>query len=612
MLKGMGNNKNDKQVVKEVTEYRGDLRVLGKVMKGTSHVGFVLLEVATGQVRPFTTQKVLSLAKTTRFENARHNGVALEFTEHADSRFPEFSTQMVLQSGSAVMVLAALETQGVVLGYRVIDTEFKVRNLKENDLIKLAKSGVSLVNAKVVERGGTEFISAIRSEFKRISQEKVSSADEKHVKTVLHQRHENFRGKALIHFVTEVLRSGSVKEPQSRLTRKMFSVFLREVVFAEKPDWKLLVPDLESKTYRHVALGLVTAYIIDMIESKRPYTANYQLQKYDLQALINEHPHFARFSYKRNIYLFRRQKRGHSVERKFEPIATVVLETLAKDESMKASLAYCVDLNKMLTKKTRRAKSNYPYTHARVELLSKALYAAAPLFSFRVEDEEDYPRRYKVDYTVGDIDFMDVEGVKQMGYTLDPAEVGTHFQSPVYGNIKLRDAFAFIPNLSEGKRDALIHLINCFGDIQLLRDLFNLDKTAYKGGVWDTWDQSVFVVLCLYNSRLAQFVVDNWGDTFGGIEPITGRLQEIKDMNPNIFEEHPEENIYYLSGCRFNTVDYKTRTNSAWENPYSYGNSIHPDAHNTAPPIIASVIEYFVEKPCLVRPMAYAFKNRKV
>lgn len=161
----------------EKVHYIGDLRIVGQVVNKISDenpIGYVIMVEKTRQFKMYTVEQTVQLLKKFKFVNAELTCNKVENTECSMKRMPKFNTNMQVIDNFGVIVLGEIIVDGKKLGYRVMDTQARIVDLSENDMIALSDKNTQIINAKVTNNTSQKrYISAIKGEFTKIEKSKV-------------------------------------------------------------------------------------------------------------------------------------------------------------------------------------------------------------------------------------------------------------------------------------------------------------------------------------------------------------------------------------------------------------------------------------------------------
>lgn len=171
--------------MQEKIHYLGDLRIVGQVVENLSDkdpIGYVVMTEKTQKFKMYTIEQTKALLNKFKFVNAAIENGNITNTECAMSRMPKFNTQMCVIDNFGVLILGEITDGKSTVGYRAMDTNGKIVDLRESDIIHLASS-TNIINAKIVNRDNKQIVSAIKSEFTKIEKSKVKDLSSKDIDT---------------------------------------------------------------------------------------------------------------------------------------------------------------------------------------------------------------------------------------------------------------------------------------------------------------------------------------------------------------------------------------------------------------------------------------------
>ena len=155
----------------EKIHYLGDLRIIGQIVNRLSDkdpIGYVVMTEKTQKFKMYTVEQTISLLNRFKFVNANIENGKIVNTECSMARMPKFNTNMQVIGNFGVIILGKIVDSNGTLGYRAMDTNAKIVDIRENDVIALSTQGIDIINAKIVDRGNKKIVSGIKSEFTKI------------------------------------------------------------------------------------------------------------------------------------------------------------------------------------------------------------------------------------------------------------------------------------------------------------------------------------------------------------------------------------------------------------------------------------------------------------
>ena len=163
----------------EVVHYKGELRIVGQVVNQLSDkdpIGYVIMVEKTQQFKMYTVEQTKVLLNRFKFVNAALENGKIVNTECSMTRMPKFNTNMQVIGNHGIIILGEIVDSGKKVGYRAMDTNAKIVDIEEHEIVKLSGNGVEIINAKIVKRenSSTPSVSAIKSEFTKIEKSKLT------------------------------------------------------------------------------------------------------------------------------------------------------------------------------------------------------------------------------------------------------------------------------------------------------------------------------------------------------------------------------------------------------------------------------------------------------
>lgn len=202
----LGNNAK----VSEKVHYKGELRIVGQVVNQLSDkdpIGYVIMVEKTQQFKMYTVEQTKALLNRFKFVNAALEGGKIVNTECSMNRMPKFNTNMQVIGNPGVIILGEIVEGGRKVGYRAMDTNAKIVDIEEHEVVRLHGNGIEIINAKIVTRGSnsTPTVSAIKSEFTKIEKSKLAEMMPKKVTKAQKWRNEQHVNKILRYMASVVL-----------------------------------------------------------------------------------------------------------------------------------------------------------------------------------------------------------------------------------------------------------------------------------------------------------------------------------------------------------------------------------------------------------------------
>lgn len=171
----------------EKIHYIGDMRIVGQVVnfiEDKEPIGYVVMVERTQQFKMYTVGQTKVLLEKFKFVNADIENGKIVNTECSMTRMPKFDTDMNVIGNFGIIILGELNNGTTKIGYRAMDTNAKIVDLSEAELIKLGSSGSTIINAKIVQSDNKKhYISGIKKEFTKIEKAKLNEHKEEKKQT---------------------------------------------------------------------------------------------------------------------------------------------------------------------------------------------------------------------------------------------------------------------------------------------------------------------------------------------------------------------------------------------------------------------------------------------
>lgn len=537
-------NKNTSKVTEKV-EYKGDYRIIGTVRTSTPILGYVVLELKTLQMRLFTVVQTHELMKRFKFENAVIDEVGEIYnTECSMERLPVFTPSRRIQRNANLIILGRIvDKDAELLGFRVLDAfssnTAKVVDMSEKKLIDfIASSGLSVANAKLMQKKDTTYISAIKGNFKLIKQVVAESTNLEAVNSKLtksvpspdslrKKNHEIFLTKSQVLFVKELLTYGYIKLLNSSNRKKMAKVVFKEYIAVEYPELKKYA----SERPEHI---LTVALLLGLV--KEPFV--YKGRSVSIPKSTSDKT-------LRSIKSF--GITHNSLTKQLVPISEDLLNFVKENDTQGDVYKYLVTRNTAF----HNSKDNIKGKKSSVQLGIKHVQIANLVDNLSVKAPNRGSRSETPGYNTLSIRFDDLEGLAHMGYTIDDNIVGQQFESIVYGKIELRNALQGV-ECSDADKEFIIENIKAYGDLEILRKLSALHKQPPSEELHVVCNSLIFI-LAMHNPTIAHFATRYYSDLVFDIDTVA---------KENFFLTY-EDRLYYESGLRF-CKGVKLRRGQSW------------------------------------------------
>jgi hypothetical protein len=518
-----------RKVTKEKIEFKGDFRIVGTVWSGSNEVGYAVIDVKTYTLKLFTKVQTSELLKRYTFENAELIDGKILNTECSMQRLLKFDSKSNVIGNRGITILGEILIGTKVLGYRAMDAEGKVTDIKEADLIVVSRRFAGgIINGKIVSGTNGEYVSAIKTTFKRIEKIPVSFVEEtKKVIGTTAERNKKFYDKALKYFIISVVHNGGINV-RSALSKKRAKIMLKEFVLVDYPQFKVC-------TEARVENILTAAIVLYVARTEiGGYLENLNKQRQPTKPLGEK---------KTTTLVF---KNYHHQNKRYNLMEPKVLEVVKNITGSEDAFNYLSLRNEILDSKIVRVKKN--------PVINTTLNVS--LTSFKSELAVAYVLKEKIAkrtfFSTAEIDYRDVSGLAAFGYTIDKSQVGLMNNSPIYGDRPLRYLFGDL-DIHPDQEQFLLDNIQCFGDIELTRKIIHY----YTEGspIKSKWAECLFFILVLNNPEIAKFVLEY------GFGPLTYDIDKVSNED---FYLNSDDELYYLSGGKFNKHVVLQR-NKSWE-----------------------------------------------
>lgn len=157
--------------------YKGELRIVGLIVgNNNEELGYLIMNEKNKSFKPYTVEQTKWLLQKFKFSNAEYNAKEdkLVNTECAMSRLIKFNSNLQPLENTKAMVLGKITTNGKCSGFRILSPKGVVVDVSEKECLALVDKGIDIVNAKLVNKDNTRYISAIKEEFTSIIIEQVN------------------------------------------------------------------------------------------------------------------------------------------------------------------------------------------------------------------------------------------------------------------------------------------------------------------------------------------------------------------------------------------------------------------------------------------------------
>lgn len=559
----------NKPKTREKVEYRGDYRIVGLLEFNGKHVGYMLADTKTYQIKMFTITQTTELLKRAKFENAELTESGITNTECAMDRLMRFNQQGQVIANKGVTILGRItDDSEATIGFRILNQEGHVVNLRAEDLVNSVKnSSVYVVNGKAVTTGGTTFISAIRGNFKRIEIEEIPQDDRENLashptKSIeqVAQEHRNFLMKILSKQATRLFATGQVKVRD--LPEKSNRIFLKEVVKEKFPlltDKELKLDFAEVKAVS-ILLLLNEGMGIPKWNSRKQFVG--VLQPKEKITVCGTYFTWSEDLDKMKEYITVPNNNYVKTPRQIrKPYSKEIIKAVSTYDKTGDVVKFLNAFNNHLK---HEYLDNDGYINKEVLEAVKTPILRSLLSSFYNEyalRKSRHLKREGVKYDTASLDYFTVEGVEEFGLTLDARRHGQIVPSVLYsdkggtkalngvtifGGAKLRYVYQYM-QFNDDVLQKFSNNVSCYGDLKILEDISILCYYHQEAGVplqeFHTEFSFYLFVLAMHNPEFAR-LIENY---MGIYVPFN-----IEDVAKENFFLKEEDKIYYQSGLRFN------------------------------------------------------------
>ena len=156
-----------------VAEYRLIGTIVEKVTD-KKFIGYIVMNERNGALKAYTPEQMVVMLKNYKFVNAvydktRQTNNGIVNTECSLDRLLKFNNKLQILDARKIIILGEIFEGEKSKGYRIYSSSGRVIDITEEDLLKMVhRTNCDIVNGKIVNRDGSVFISAIKTEFTRI------------------------------------------------------------------------------------------------------------------------------------------------------------------------------------------------------------------------------------------------------------------------------------------------------------------------------------------------------------------------------------------------------------------------------------------------------------
>lgn len=519
----------------EKIHYLGDLRIIGQIVNQLSDkepIGYVVMTEKTQKFKMYTVEQTMSLLNRFKFVNAAIENGKIVNTECSMTRMPKFNTSMQVIGNFGVIILGEIIDGKGTLGYRAIDTNAKIVDIRENDVIALSTKGIDIINAKIVDRGNKKIVSGIKSEFTKIEKSSLTRETAKKKNTAADNwRHKKHVDKYISYLLPKTLKYIYGANPSA------FNDFLYSRM------------NVDDYTYSYVDFNREANILIKEVYKKEN---GFSLSKKDselLKRLAIEVPHTDYIGYdKSGKYInFNRDEQYYY----FSCLAQFAL--------------YNPDVRKtFLTKKViRKFNKNGIYNtmvqngHASDILLKTTKELEGKIKEYNIAHPADphdkHPERRFTTRT-----FTRAEDIAQLGFAVVEQNRGYKFTTKTGLTKKLNYIGDFLKQNSiyNPSYESYKKLARCLGDILIVADLNKLMNKCVESinnndNRYMTYDrflgymEMLIAIAYIYSSEAVRKFVNDYESDLNNIGVI---IPDYEELSSTDYKLSPELNMYYASG----------------------------------------------------------------
>lgn len=533
-----------KKAYKDNVNYLGDLRIIGQIIENHRIIGYVIMQERTKQFKPYTVQQTEQLLRKFKFVNAEYNErcnpsePAVRGTENSINRILRFNSKMQPIDNLSIMVLAEVHINGKFEKYQVLDPTGKIIEVTQEVLIKAMKNGTDVVNAKLINKNGKEYLSANRAAFTIINR---TIAEDKNAK------------KQEVHEIPDGLKPADKWRHKKHIEKLMYSTL--------------------PKYFIHVLKGIKRGAVLerDFIKMNETYKTKYNSSrakintKKEVQIICKE--------IIPNLLTTEKQK---SQFKTFWDIHSYRIKNLTctpedfKDWELWFGLAQVTMLipsnrekllnNKILkTTLLNNAFDDLIYDNDIDEFIANE-YMISEFEECLIEIRKELQSRYE--YKQKKLEgrpifdtyrFTSAEDAAQLGFAISERMDGYKYTTKDGRKLTLKYIGKYIPYFEELKP-----LANCLGDLLLIANAekyWSYDNYYINNGEFDIKPEMSLGILALYNPEICKKYIELRKDSY---EPLADMLPGFDFDNPVDYRLPDSLRLYYESGCNvyYNDIDF--------------------------------------------------------
>lgn len=490
---------NGKTKFKEVVKYKGDLRIVGLVINADKKtVGYVIMTEKNQQFKMYTEAQTKILLKRFKFVNAELDGDSIKNTECAMNNLMKFNMNMQVVDNQGVTILAKISVNGKQYGYRAMDHNGKIVDLTESEVIKLKQFGTDIINAKIVNKGGKEFVSAIKGEFTQIDKTSITEIKSKKDSKEFEWRKERRRIKLEQIWCYNILRKSLVEYRGSWF-----------------PYWAMTYKIGNRKEPADLNFGKTIEIMAKEVVPKYIKTDEH---KKILKKLLDK-------------YLSHTDKHRYPTNKKENIMLAVGLAQFVLIDNKELEDRILREPDKLLNYSVYKQLHELGLTISEYEGLMLKMEEA-------YEAEKDTKKKERTEFNT--ITFKTTKECAQVGFAINEKDKGLKYITEAGSKYTLKYVGDYLNNYNTYKQMA-----RCLGDVLVLAQIERLQKVDYFTEEQKLIREEVMLaIMSLYRPDIVNTYISNNFNRYIDLGMLPGlNLESMTDYGLS-----PELKIYYESG----------------------------------------------------------------
>lgn len=483
----------------EVVKYKGDLRIIGTVIINNKIVGYVIMTEKNQQFKMYNEEQTKILLQRFKFVNAELSNGKIINTECSMNSIMKFNANMQVIDNQGVTILAKISLNGKEYGYRAMDHNAKIVDLTEDELIRLKQSGTNIINAKIVNKNGKEFVSAIKGEFTQIDKKSIEEIKVKKETPEELWRKERRRDKLENIWCHTILRKALVAEKASWF-----------------PYWAMTYKQGDYKTPADLNFGKTIEIMAKEIVPK----------------YIKTDEHKRVFKKLLDTYL-------PSIDKHKYPSKTTANIHLA------VGLAQFVligneNIAKRILNRPAELLSNSVYEQLYDKGMTIHEFEGLMLAMEKKYEQIHETKNNKTKKAFKTTQFKSAKDCAQIGFAINAKDKGLKYTTESGNNYTLKYIGDYLPGYDTYKKMA-----GCLGDVLVLAQIERLKEVTYFGEEEKLVREEIMLaVLSLYRPDIVKVYMENNKDRYSKLNMLPGvDLDSVTD-----FGLSDSLRIYYESG----------------------------------------------------------------